>query len=136
MEFGGQHHAAAVFTRWYPLHKRLIGPQTRSEHFGEETNCRAPTGIRSPDRQAHSIVATVRYPDLPWKSQWARGVGHQFSARKCEFFDTVRVSLSFVRRCHVIQIECSDVFKKKSEFSRQTLIQNSLRQAFDKSRAE
>jgi len=51
---GGQHHAPATLppgkTR-YPLYRRLGGPVwTGAKNL-------APTGIRSPDRPAHSAVA-------------------------------------------------------------------------------
>jgi hypothetical protein len=44
---------------WYPVDKRLGGPQIRSGRGGEEKNSQPPRGIESynPDRPAHSLVA-------------------------------------------------------------------------------
>ena len=60
---GGQRHARAAFTpekkTGYSLHKRLCGPQARSGRIGNI----APTGIRSPDRQALSeSLQCLRHP--------------------------------------------------------------------------
>jgi hypothetical protein len=41
---------------WYPLDRRLGGPQSRSGHGGEEKNSQPPSGIepQNPDRPARS----------------------------------------------------------------------------------
>jgi hypothetical protein len=43
---------------WYPLDRRLGGPQSRSGRGGEEKNSQTPSGIEplNPDRPAHSLV--------------------------------------------------------------------------------
>jgi hypothetical protein len=49
---------------WYPLNRRLGGPQSRSGHGGEEKNSQSPPGIepRNPDRPARSLVAIQTEP--------------------------------------------------------------------------
>jgi len=49
-EVGGQRHGPAALPpgkTWYPLYRRLGGPQGRS---GRAENLAPPTGIRFPDR--------------------------------------------------------------------------------------
>jgi hypothetical protein len=56
----GQLHAPAALPQgkspWYPLDRRLGGPQSRSGRGGEEKNSHPPPGIepQNPDRQARS----------------------------------------------------------------------------------
>jgi hypothetical protein len=49
MEMSGQLHALAVLLPekepWYPLDRRLDGPQSRSGRGGEEKNSQPPPGI-------------------------------------------------------------------------------------------
>jgi hypothetical protein len=49
MEVNGQLHAQAALLPgkepWYPLDRRLGGPQSRSGHDGEEKNSQPPPGI-------------------------------------------------------------------------------------------
>jgi hypothetical protein len=49
MEVSGQLHAPAASTPgkslWYPLERRLGGPQSRSGRGGEEKNSQPPLGI-------------------------------------------------------------------------------------------
>jgi hypothetical protein len=60
MEVGGQFHAPAALPQgkspWYPLGKRLDGPQSRSGHGDEEKNSQPPLRFetRSSDRPACS----------------------------------------------------------------------------------
>jgi hypothetical protein len=57
MEVSGQLHApAALPGTWYPLDRRLGGPQSRSGRGGEEKNSQPPPGIepQNPDRPARS----------------------------------------------------------------------------------
>jgi hypothetical protein len=50
MEVSGQLHAPAALPQrkspWYPLDRRLGGPQNRSERGGEEKNSQLPPGIK------------------------------------------------------------------------------------------
>jgi hypothetical protein len=56
MEVSGQLHALAALlpekNPWYPLDRRLGGPQSRSGRGGEEKNSQPPPGIEllNPDR--------------------------------------------------------------------------------------
>jgi hypothetical protein len=49
MEVSGQLHAPAAYSQgkspWYPLDRRLGGPQSRSGRGGEENNSQPPPGI-------------------------------------------------------------------------------------------
>jgi hypothetical protein len=60
MEVSGQLHAPAALppgkSLWYPLDRRLGGPQSRSGRGGEEKNPQLPPGIEhyNPDRPARS----------------------------------------------------------------------------------
>jgi hypothetical protein len=60
MEVSGQLHVPAALppekSPWYPLDRRLSGPQSRSGRGGEEKNSQLPPGIEpyNPDRPAHS----------------------------------------------------------------------------------
>jgi hypothetical protein len=49
MEVSGQIHAPAALPQgknpWYPLDRRLGGPQSRSGRDGEEKNSQPPPGI-------------------------------------------------------------------------------------------
>jgi hypothetical protein len=51
MEVSGQLQAPAALTQgkspWYPLARRLGGPQSRSGRGGEEKNSQSPPGIES-----------------------------------------------------------------------------------------
>jgi hypothetical protein len=50
---------------WYPLDRRLGGPQSRSGRGGEEKNSQSPQGIEppNPDRPAHSqSLYRLNYP--------------------------------------------------------------------------
>jgi hypothetical protein len=51
---------------WYPLYRRLDGPQIRSGHGGEEKNSQPPPGIEplNPDRPARSLVT------IPTELSW------------------------------------------------------------------
>jgi len=55
MEVSGQLHPQGK-SPWYPLDRRLGGPQSCSEHGGKEKNSQPPLGIEplNPDRPAHS----------------------------------------------------------------------------------
>jgi hypothetical protein len=63
MEGSGQLQAPAALppgkSPWYPLDRKLGGPQSRSGRGGEEKNSQPPPGIEpfNPDRPAHSLVA-------------------------------------------------------------------------------
>ena len=63
MGVGGQRHALAALPlgkTWYPLYRRLGGPQGQS---GQVRNISPPTGIRCPDRPAHSkSLYRLSYP--------------------------------------------------------------------------
>jgi hypothetical protein len=60
MEVSGQLHAPAALPKekspWYPLDRRLGGPQRRSGRGGEEKNSQPPPGIepKNPDSPAPS----------------------------------------------------------------------------------
>jgi hypothetical protein len=61
MEVSGQLHAPAALPpqekgSWYPLDRRLGGPQSRSERGGEENNSQPPPGIelQNTERPARS----------------------------------------------------------------------------------
>jgi hypothetical protein len=60
MEVSGQLHAPAALppgkSPWYPLDRRLGGPQSRSGRGGLEKNTQLPPGIepQNPDRPARS----------------------------------------------------------------------------------
>jgi hypothetical protein len=49
MEVSGKLHAPAALSQgkspWYPLDRRLVGPQSRSEGGGEEKNSQLPPEI-------------------------------------------------------------------------------------------
>jgi hypothetical protein len=59
MKVSGQLHTPAALpqeeSHWYPLDRRLGGPQSCSGHGGEENNFQPPPGIepQNPDRPAH-----------------------------------------------------------------------------------
>jgi hypothetical protein len=42
---------------WYPLDRRVGGPQRRSGRGGEEKNSQLPAGTGNPDHSASSLVA-------------------------------------------------------------------------------
>jgi hypothetical protein len=50
IKLNGQLHALAVLLQgkdpWYPLNRRLGGPQSCSGHGGEEKNFQSPPGIK------------------------------------------------------------------------------------------
>jgi hypothetical protein len=60
MEVSGQLNVPAALlpgkSPWYPVDRRLGGPQSRSGRGGEEKNSKPPPGIepKNPDRPAHS----------------------------------------------------------------------------------
>ena len=54
---------------WYPLNRRLGGPLGRS---GEVRKISPPTGIRSRDRPARSVVAIPTELSRPTLSAWTR----------------------------------------------------------------
>jgi hypothetical protein len=62
MEVSGQLHTPTILppgkSLWYPLDRRLGGPQSRSGRGGEEKNSQPTPGIEleNPDRPAHSPV--------------------------------------------------------------------------------
>jgi len=49
MDVSGQLHARPIYSQgkspWYPLVRRLGGPQNRFGHGGEEKNFQSPPGI-------------------------------------------------------------------------------------------
>jgi hypothetical protein len=55
MEVSGQLHASDALHQgkvpWYPLYRRLGGPQTRSERGGEEKNFHPLPGLEPPINQ-------------------------------------------------------------------------------------
>jgi hypothetical protein len=56
---------------WYPLDRRLGGPQSRSGRGGEEKNSQHPPGIEpyKPDRPAHnSTLCLLSYRGFPYTS--------------------------------------------------------------------
>jgi hypothetical protein len=57
MEVSGQLYDPGNLPR-YPLDRRLVGPQTRSGRYGEETNL-APAGNRNPVVQPVASPAPV-----------------------------------------------------------------------------
>jgi hypothetical protein len=52
MEVSGQLHTSAVYLQgkspWYPLNRRLGGPQSRSGRGGEEKNSQSLPGLEPP----------------------------------------------------------------------------------------
>jgi hypothetical protein len=58
MKVSGRIHAQAALP-WYPLDRRLGGPQNRSGRGGEEKNSQSPPGVEpyDPNRPARSLVA-------------------------------------------------------------------------------
>jgi hypothetical protein len=61
MEVSGQLHAPAALppgkNSWYPLDRRLDGPQSRSGRGGEGKYSEPLPGIELPDRQFRSLMA-------------------------------------------------------------------------------
>jgi hypothetical protein len=63
MEVSGQLHVPAALppgkSPWYPLDRKLGGPQSRSGRGGEEKNSQPPPGMEplNPHRPARSLVA-------------------------------------------------------------------------------
>jgi hypothetical protein len=61
MEMSGQLHALATLPQrkstWYPLDRRLGGPQSCSGHWSEEKNSQPPPGIKpqNPNHPAHGM---------------------------------------------------------------------------------
>jgi hypothetical protein len=45
---------------WYSLDRSLDGPQSRSEHGGEEKEFPAPAGTRTPDHPAYNTLYILR----------------------------------------------------------------------------
>jgi len=64
MEVSGQLHAPAALLPakgpWYPLDRRMGGPQSRSEHGGEEKSSQPLSGLESPIIQPSAIP--LSYP--------------------------------------------------------------------------
>jgi len=60
MEVSGQFHTSAALPQgkihWYPLDRRLGGPQSRPRHGGEEKNSQPLPGLES------SIIQSVVQP--------------------------------------------------------------------------
>jgi hypothetical protein len=62
MEVSGQLHGPAALPPgkepWFPLDRRLGGPQSRSGRGGEEKNSQPPSGIepQNPSRPARSLA--------------------------------------------------------------------------------
>jgi hypothetical protein len=66
---------------WYPLDRRLGGPQSRSGRGGEEKNSQPPPGIENPERPARSPTlyrlsyqGSNGYPELLLRGQSSRFV--------------------------------------------------------------
>jgi hypothetical protein len=66
MEVSGHIHTPAAIPQgkspWYPLDRRLGGPQSRSGRGGEEKNSQPPPGIepQNPDRPARGTVFKIQ----------------------------------------------------------------------------
>jgi hypothetical protein len=95
MEVGGQRHARPLYRgkeTWYPVNRRLGGPQDR---YGWVKKISPPTGIRSPDRQAHSdplsrptlyMYLATKYGTAYWTFTEEVLLGHTaFTASLCVF---------------------------------------------------
>jgi hypothetical protein len=68
MEMSGQLHTLAASTRgkkhWNPLDRRLRGPQSRSEHGGEEKNSQPLPGLKPPVIQLVARLYTTELSRL------------------------------------------------------------------------
>jgi len=66
MEMSGQPRAPAALRQgrnpWYPLDRRLGGPQNRSGHGGEEKNSQPLPGPKPPIIQPVTQRYTLNYP--------------------------------------------------------------------------
>jgi len=70
MEVNSNLHAAAALSperTQYPFNRRLSGPQSQSERFGEKKKYLTPTEIRTPDRPARSLFAITT--TLTWLNE-------------------------------------------------------------------
>jgi hypothetical protein len=81
MEVSGQLHAPAALLQvkspWYPLDRRLGGPQSRSGRGVEEKDSKSPPGFEPPssDRRDRSqSLYQLSYPDSYIYNIWSWGV--------------------------------------------------------------
>ena len=97
---GGQRHGPAALPAektWYPLYRRLRGPQGRSE---EVRKISPPTGIRSPDRPARSqSLYPLSYPDPPSPDGTRRNLGFFFQYLKYTNINFTNKIVLIVSKC-------------------------------------
>jgi len=73
MEVSGQLHAPAAYLQgkspWFPLDRRLGGPQSRFGHLGEEINSHQLSGIEPPIIQHVAQRYIADLTRLVWKAR-------------------------------------------------------------------